>query len=106
MNAKAKEFLQKSVRATVNAPDRRYKELAERAANSLYAQIMEENDMLHRRVSSLEDTLKLVVNQSQLAMSEVRNIRKAIDHRPSNLLASEAAAAESAAADESAKHDS
>ncbi len=97
MNAKVKEFLNNHVRPIVNAPDRRYKALGEEAVHLLYEQIMEENEMLHRRISSLEDTIKLVVNQSQLAMSEVRNIKKAIDQRPSSLRTHEAAAAAAAA---------
>jgi len=93
MNAKLKDILNNHVRPTVTSPDRRYKALSEELVHSLYEQIVEENEMLHRRISSLEDTIKLVVNQSQLAMSEVRNIKKAIDQRPSNLLTHEAAAA-------------
>jgi TolA-binding protein len=77
MTDKAKEIL-KHATATVKLPDHKYKAYSERAVNALYEQIMEENEQLRQHAETVESMLKVLVNQSQLAVSEVRQLKKSL----------------------------
>ena len=78
MTSKVREAL-RNVKATVEIPDRQYKREANRLAQGLYDEIVGENERLERQISTIEDMLKILSNQSQLAISEVRQLRKSID---------------------------
>jgi hypothetical protein len=63
---------------TLKLSDRKYKHEYSRTVWALVETIVDENERLEKRTEMLEDMLKMLVNQSQLAISESRNLRKSI----------------------------
>src|SRR5206468_5389521 len=77
-SADAKQILQdlKKLNPAITTPGRQYKKKYSEAVWALVEQLVHDNEQLERRSLSLEDTLKAVVNQGQIAISEGRHMRK------------------------------
>ena len=58
--------------------DRQYKLAYSKTVRALVEEVVEENERLEKKTEMLEDMLKFLVNQSQLGVSEIRNLRKAL----------------------------
>jgi hypothetical protein len=62
----------------ITVPGRKYKEAHSGAVYALIEQVLDDQDRLERHAESLQDTLKMVINQSQLAMNEMRRLSKGL----------------------------
>jgi hypothetical protein len=80
MTSSAKDLLRETFKnpPQLTVPGRRYKEAHSAAVFALIEQIVEDHDRLEKHAENLTDTLKSVINHSQLAMSEMRRLSKGI----------------------------
>jgi tRNA C32,U32 (ribose-2'-O)-methylase TrmJ len=80
MNSSARELLRETLKnpPPITVPGRRYKEAHSSAVYALIEQVLDDQDRLERHAESLQDTLKMVINQSQLAMNEMRRLSKGL----------------------------
>lgn len=78
--------LQKN-KPTIKVPFRQYKQAYSDLIWKQVEALLDENEHLQKRSERLEDLLKMVVQQSQLGVNEVRNLHKALAETTASLKA-------------------
>lgn len=74
----AKELLRELRGTPIKVPGRGYKEAYSNTVWTLVEQLLEDHERLEKHAENLENTLKGVINHSQLAMSEMRRLTKGL----------------------------
>ena len=79
MPTQSTKDLLRGLRGTpIKVPGRGYKEAYSETVWTLVEQLLEDHERLEKHAQNLEDTLKGVINHSQLAMSEMRRLTKGL----------------------------
>ncbi len=83
----AKEILRGLRGTPIKVQGRAYKEAYSEAVWSLVEQLADDHERLEKHAENLEATLKMVINHSQLAMSEMKRLSKSLVETAASLKA-------------------
>jgi hypothetical protein len=88
MPADAAKQVLRSIRQqspTLKLNDRKYKQAYSDTVMALVEEVLTENEQLVKQFESVGDMLKIVVNQSELAVHQMKQLRKAVEESNSKL---------------------